>query len=47
MDDGFLHSLTVRQDVKTGGIRLLASVAQGELRKCPIWTAFGELPSRY
>ena len=42
-DDGFTHSLLVLQDVDTGGFRLQACVYEDELRKCPIWTAFGNL----
>jgi len=41
IDDGFEHSLAVFQDDKCGGLRLHAAVWNGELRKCPIWTAFG------
>lgn len=41
IDDGFEHSLTVYQDHKSGGLRLHAAVWNGELRKCPVWTAFG------
>ncbi|KAG4415902.1 hypothetical protein IFR04_010977 [Cadophora malorum] len=40
IDDGFEHILTVLQDVKCGGIRLHAAVRSGELRRCPVWTAF-------
>lgn len=40
-DDGFWHSLIVYKDVLTGGIRLHAAVWEGELRSCPVWTAFG------
>ncbi|CZS90351.1 uncharacterized protein RCO7_08575 [Rhynchosporium graminicola] len=40
IDDGFEHVLTVLQDFKCGGIRLHAAVRSGELRKCPVWTAF-------
>lgn len=43
MDDGFEHSLTVLQDKKSGGLRLQAAVRNGDLRKCPVWTAFGKL----
>ncbi|KAI9050890.1 hypothetical protein LZ554_005005 [Drepanopeziza brunnea f. sp. 'monogermtubi'] len=40
VDDGFEHSLTVLQDEKCGGIRLHAAVKSGELKRCPVWTAF-------
>jgi hypothetical protein len=39
-DDGFWHSLIVYKDQMTGGIRLHAAVWSGELRQCPVWTAF-------
>lgn len=42
-DDGFWHSLIVYKDTMTGGIRLHAAVWEGELRLCPVWTAFGKL----
>ncbi len=42
IDDGFDHILTVVQDRKCGGIRLHAAVRNGELRRCPVWTAFGK-----
>lgn len=41
VDDGFEHLLTVVQDSKSGGLRLHAAVRNNELRKCPVWTAFG------
>lgn len=41
IDDGFKHSLIVYEDNKTKGIRLHAAVWEGELRQCPVWTAFG------
>jgi hypothetical protein len=41
IDDGFEHSLAVIQDKKSFGLRLHAAVWNGELRKCPVWTAFG------
>lgn len=41
VDDEFHHSLTVWQDEKCGGLRLVASVWSGELAKCPVWVAFG------
>ncbi|KAL0936414.1 uncharacterized protein CTRU02_208629 [Colletotrichum truncatum] len=40
IDDGFKHSLIVYQDVATKGLRLHAAVWEGELRQCPVWTAF-------
>lgn len=40
VDDGFEHILTVLQDKKCGGLRLHAAVRNGELKRCPIWTAF-------
>jgi hypothetical protein len=40
IDDGFQHSLAVYQDEKCHGLRLHAAVWNGELRKCPVWTAF-------
>ncbi|RDL42259.1 Uncharacterized protein BP5553_02238 [Venustampulla echinocandica] len=40
VDDGFEHSLAVIQDRKCGGLRLHAAVWNGELRRCPVWTAF-------
>ncbi|TVY82354.1 hypothetical protein LSUE1_G003452 [Lachnellula suecica] len=46
LDDGFEHSLVVHQDQHSGVIRLLAAVWNGELRRCPVWTAFG-LSSEY
>lgn len=42
-DDGFTHSLLLLRDIDTQGLRLQASVFDDELRKCPIWTAFGEI----
>ncbi|KAK0628124.1 hypothetical protein B0T17DRAFT_486231 [Bombardia bombarda] len=40
IDDGFKHSLIVYEDLQTQGIRLHAAVWEGELRQCPVWTAF-------
>ncbi|KOS19322.1 hypothetical protein ESCO_000898 [Escovopsis weberi] len=40
LDDGFKHSLIVYEDRITGGRRLHAAVWEGELRQCPVWTAF-------
>lgn len=43
-DDGFKHSLIVYQDRSTRGLRLHTAVWDGELRGCPVWTAFGLFP---
>ncbi|KAL2168443.1 hypothetical protein VTG60DRAFT_7245 [Thermothelomyces hinnuleus] len=40
IDDGFRHSLIVYEDLQTRGLRLHAAVWEGELRQCPVWTAF-------
>jgi hypothetical protein len=40
IDDGFKHSLIVYEDNETKGIRLHADVWEGELKQCPVWTAF-------
>ncbi|KAI8270821.1 hypothetical protein K4K58_006611 [Colletotrichum sp. SAR11_239] len=40
IDDGFKHSLIVYRDSGTKGLRLHAAVWEGELRQCPVWTAF-------
>ncbi|RFU23685.1 hypothetical protein B7463_g12653, partial [Scytalidium lignicola] len=40
IDDGYEHSLAVYQEEKSGGLRLHAAVWSGELKKCPVWTAF-------
>ncbi|KAK7449537.1 hypothetical protein Landi51_05961 [Colletotrichum acutatum] len=40
LDDGFKHSLIVYRDLVTQGLRLQASVWDGELKNCPVWTAF-------
>ncbi|KAK4128288.1 hypothetical protein N657DRAFT_563192 [Parathielavia appendiculata] len=40
VDDGFKHSLIVYEDIQTRGLRLHAAVWEGELRQCPVWTAF-------
>jgi hypothetical protein len=45
VDDGFRHSLIVYEDLQTRGLRLHAAVWEGELRQCPVWTAFGKYPS--
>ncbi|TVY50806.1 hypothetical protein LCER1_G005943 [Lachnellula cervina] len=47
IDDGFEHSLAVIQDDKCGGLRLHAAVWNGELRKCPVWTAFSVFTSSH
>ncbi|KAA8567381.1 hypothetical protein EYC84_010402 [Monilinia fructicola] len=39
-DDGFCHTLFVYEDHQNHTLRLHAAVADGELKKCPIWTAF-------
>ncbi|KAK8068857.1 hypothetical protein PG994_005473 [Apiospora phragmitis] len=39
-DDGFNHCLKVYEDALTKRRRLHASVWDGDLRGCPIWTAF-------
>jgi hypothetical protein len=44
IDDGFKHSLIVYEDIQTRGLRLHAAVWEGELRQCPVWTAFGTSP---
>lgn len=43
IDDGFKHSLIVYEDMQSRGLRLHAAVWEGELRQCPVWTAFGWL----
>jgi hypothetical protein len=40
IDDGFDHSLIVYKDHETGALRLHAAVWGGELKRCPVWTAF-------
>ncbi|KAH8650150.1 hypothetical protein BX600DRAFT_107023 [Xylariales sp. PMI_506] len=40
MDDGFYHCLTVYHDAYTGRRRLHASVWDGPMKNCPVWTAF-------
>ncbi|KAI2621146.1 hypothetical protein GGR54DRAFT_647203 [Hypoxylon sp. NC1633] len=39
-DDGYHHVLMVFEDAITGGCRLHAAVWEGNLRACPVWTAF-------
>ncbi|KAK3695214.1 hypothetical protein B0T22DRAFT_508272 [Podospora appendiculata] len=46
IDDGYKHSLIVYEDLQTRGIRLHAAVWDGELRQCPVWTAFVTHQSR-
>lgn len=40
LDDGFRHSLTVFRDTESRGLRLHAALAEGDLRRTPVWTAF-------
>ncbi|KAJ0121751.1 hypothetical protein J7T55_008918 [Diaporthe amygdali] len=40
IDDDYQHSLIVYEDTRTRGMRLHAAVWDGELRACPVWTAF-------
>ncbi|KAH8788459.1 hypothetical protein F5883DRAFT_5748 [Diaporthe sp. PMI_573] len=40
IDDDYQHSLVVYEDTRTRGMRLHAAVWDGELRACPVWTAF-------
>ncbi|KAF4978101.1 hypothetical protein FZEAL_5491 [Fusarium zealandicum] len=40
VDDGFMHSLIVYEDLMTKGIRLHAAIWDGDFRQCPVWTAF-------
>ncbi|KAF9766462.1 hypothetical protein IL306_001141 [Fusarium sp. DS 682] len=42
VDDGFMHSLIVYEDYMTKGLRLHAAVWDGDLRQCPVWTAFSK-----
>lgn len=46
IDDDYKHSLIVYEDQLTKGIRLHAAVWEGELRMCPVWTAFVTQQSR-
>lgn len=46
IDDNYKHSLIVYEDQQTRGIRLHAAVWEGELRQCPVWTAFVTHQSR-
>ncbi|KAH7374880.1 hypothetical protein B0T11DRAFT_3940 [Plectosphaerella cucumerina] len=40
LDDGYRHTLTVYRDSESRGLRLHAAVAEGDLRRSPVWTAF-------
>ncbi|KAM0383775.1 hypothetical protein ACHAPZ_004413 [Fusarium culmorum] len=40
VDDNFMHSLIVYEDFVSKGLRLHAAVWEGDLRQCPVWTAF-------
>ncbi|KAL3420790.1 hypothetical protein PVAG01_07235 [Phlyctema vagabunda] len=40
IDDKFCHSLTIFENEKNFAIRLQAAVGDGELKRCPVWTAF-------
>ncbi|KAJ4394277.1 hypothetical protein N0V93_003494 [Gnomoniopsis smithogilvyi] len=40
VDDGYKHTLMVNQDRRNRGVRLLTAAWSGQLRECPIWTAF-------
>jgi len=37
-----MHSLIVYEDFVTKGLRLHAAVWEGDLRQCPVWTAFSK-----
>jgi len=39
-DDSYQHALHLFRDRDSGGIRLQASALTGELKRCPVWTAF-------
>lgn len=41
VDDAYEHTIMVMRDQRTGRMRLLTVVADGELEQCPVWTAFG------
>lgn len=41
VDDGYEHTIMVMRDQRTARMRLLTVVAEGELKQCPVWTAFG------
>ena len=40
MDDKFVHGLAVYRDLSTNRLRLHATVWEGGLMGCPVWTAF-------
>ena len=40
VDDQFKHRLMLLRDRDSGGIRLQASIARGEMKNMPVWTAF-------
>jgi hypothetical protein len=40
VDDGFDHVLTLYKDKASNGLRLVATVREGELKRTPVWTAF-------
>ncbi|KAL1874221.1 hypothetical protein VTK73DRAFT_548 [Phialemonium thermophilum] len=40
IDDGFLHSLLIYMDKQSQSLRLHATAYGGELKGCPVWTAF-------
>ncbi|KAL8414666.1 hypothetical protein RB594_005759 [Gaeumannomyces avenae] len=46
LDDGFSHYLTVFKDPDTEAVRLHAEVSEGDMKQCPIWTAFVTHQSR-
>ncbi|KAK3956351.1 hypothetical protein QBC32DRAFT_330990 [Pseudoneurospora amorphoporcata] len=47
VDDGYKHSLVVYEDQQTHGVRLHAAVWDGELKQCPVWTAFVTAQSQF
>lgn len=47
IDDEYNHSLVVFEDLATKGIRLHVAVGGGEMRHCPVWTAFSKQALRY
>lgn len=42
-----MHSLIVYEDFVTKGLRLHAAVWEGDLRQCPVWTAFSKSELSY
>jgi hypothetical protein len=40
LDDNYVHALQLFKDEDSGGVRLLASVLRGPLKRSPVWTAF-------